>query len=126
MSEVKLVVPARNDNRIVGLASRSLFGPLMEAGVEIEEFRGGLLHAKTISVDDSIGVVMSANLDLRSYELNFECGVLIYDADFTKRLRALQESYRERATPVPPDRWRNRSLRLRLAQGAASVLSPLL
>ena len=124
--EVKLVVPARNDNRIVGLASRSLFGPLMEAGVEIEEFRGGLLHAKTISVDDSIGVVMSANLDLRSYELNFECGVLIYDADFTKRLRALQESYRERATPVPPDRWRNRSLRLRLAQGAASVLSPLL
>ncbi len=124
--DVKLVVPARNDNRLVGLASRSLFGPLMEAGVDIEEFHGGLLHAKTITVDDSIGVVMSANLDLRSYELNFECGVLVYDAAFAKRLRALQESYRERATAVPPDRWRNRSLKLKLAQGAASVLSPLL
>lgn len=123
---VKLVVPARNDNRLVGLASRSLFGPLLEAGVDVEEFHGGLLHAKTITVDGSIGVVMSANLDLRSYELNFECGVLVYDEAFTKRLRALQESYRERSTPAPADRWRDRSLKLKLAQGAASVLSPLL
>ena len=124
--DVKLVVPARNDNRLVGLASRSLFGPLLEAGVGIDEFHGGLLHAKTITVDGSIGVVMSANLDLRSYELNFECGVLVYDEAFTKRLRALQESYRERSTPAPVDLWRDRSFKLKLAQGAASVLSPLL
>jgi cardiolipin synthase len=124
--DVKLVVPARNDNRLVGLASRSLFGPLLEAGVDIDEFHGGLLHAKTITVDGSIGVVMSANLDLRSYDLNFECGVLVYDEAFTKRLRALQESYRERSTPAPVDRWRDRSLKMKLAQGAASVLSPLL
>ena len=113
-------------NRLVGLASRSLFGPLLEAGVGIDEFHGGLLHAKTITVDGSIGVVMSANLDLRSYELNFECGVLVYDEAFTKRLRALQESYRERSTPAPVDLWRDRSFKLKLAQGAASVLSPLL
>ncbi|MGA1392145.1 MAG: cardiolipin synthase [Phycisphaerales bacterium] len=124
--DVTLVVPARNDNRLVGLASRSLFGPLLDAGVHIEEFHGGLLHAKTITVDGSIGVVMSANLDLRSYELNFECGVLVYDEAFTKRLRALQQSYRARSTPAPADRWRNRPLRVKLAQGAASVLSPLL
>jgi cardiolipin synthase len=124
--DVTLVVPARNDNRLVGLASRSLFGPLLDAGVHIEEFHGGLLHAKTITVDGSIGVVMSANLDLRSYELNFECGVLVYDEAFTTRLRALQQSYRARSTPAPADRWRNRPLRVKLAQGAASVLSPLL
>lgn len=125
-AQVTLVLPARNDSRLVSLASRSLFGPLLEAGVSIEEYHGGLLHAKTIAVDGAIGVVMSANLDLRSYELNFECGVLVYDDAFAKRLRALQETYRAKSTPVPVARWRDRPLRLKLAQGAASVLSPLL
>ncbi len=123
--DVHLVLPARNDSRLVGLASRSLFGPLLDAGVSIEEYHGGLLHAKTITVDERIGVVMSANLDLRSYELNFECGVLVYDADFAGRLRDLQRHYQSRSTPARCDRER-RSLRLRLAQGAASMLSPLL
>ena len=124
--EVTLVVPARNDSVVVGLASRSLFGPLLEAGVRIEEFHGGLLHAKTVTIDREIGVVMSANLDLRSFDLNFECGALVYDAGFAATLRELQESYRRRSTPVPLERWRDRSARLRLAQGAASVLSPLI
>ena len=124
--DVHLVVPARNDSRLVGLASRSLFGPLLDAGVSIEEYHGGLLHAKTVVVDETIGVVMSANLDLRSYELNFECGVLVYDADFARRLRGLQRHYQSKSTPVPEDRWRTRPFRVRLAQGVASVLSPLL
>lgn len=124
--DVRLVVPARNDSRLVDLASRALRRPLLEAGVSIEEFHGGLLHAKTIVADDEVGVVMSANLDLRSYELNFECGLLVFDEGFAKELRALQRSYQARATPAPVDSIGERPLHVRLAEGLASVMSPLL
>ena len=57
-----LVVPERNDSRLVGGASRSYYEALMEAGVEIHEFSGGLLHAKTFTLDRSVSIVATANL----------------------------------------------------------------
>ncbi len=123
---VRLVLPARNDSRLVGLASRALYGPLLDAGVRIDLFQKGLLHAKTITVDRRIAVIMSANLDRRSYELNFECGVLLYDTDLASRLRFLQEDYLRDSTPVRRREWQVRPIRERLAEGAAAVLSPLL
>ena len=123
---VKLVLPARNDSRLVALASRGLYGPLLDAGVSIDLYQRGLLHAKTITVDRELAVIMSANLDRRSYELNFECGALIYDSDVASRLRFLQEDYLRDSTPVNMSHWQRRPIRSRLAEGAAAVLSPLL
>lgn len=123
---VKLVLPARNDSRLVALASRGLYGPLLDAGVSIDLFQKGLLHAKTITVDRKIAVIMSANLDRRSYDLNFECGLLIYDCDTASQLRFLQADYLRESRPVERRQWRSRPIRSRLAEGAAAVLSPLL
>jgi len=88
---VHLVVPRRNDSWLVQRASRAFYDELLAAGVSIHEFTGGLLHAKTLTVDGTTSVVTSANLDRRSFEINFEMGVLLYDEAFSERLRTLQQ-----------------------------------
>lgn len=124
--QVKLIVPRRNDSRLVALASRGFYEPLLEAGIEILEYNGGLLHAKTVTVDRRLALITSANLDRRSFELNFEAGLVVYDDDFASVLRFLQVGYMEQSTHVDRARWLKRSLRSRLAQNAAQLLSPLL
>ena len=124
--DVHLVVPRRNDSFLVGLASRSSYGALLESGVQIHEFEGGLLHAKTITLDSDISLVSSANLDRRSLFLNFEAGLYVYDQNFTSQLRFLQQSYIDASELVNPATWNRRSTKTRLAENAAGLLSPLL
>ena len=122
---VALVLPARNDSRLVGAISRSHYRELLDAGVEIHEYQKGLLHAKTLTVDRDLALVTTANFDRRSFELNFEISVLVYDSDFASRLRFLQKSYmadsrRVKQADLP------RSYVRRFVENAAGVLSPLL
>lgn len=124
--KVTIVVPRRNDSRLVALASRSNYGPLLEAGVKILEFEGGLLHAKTITVDRRIGLVTSCNLDRRSFDLNFEAGVLVFDSDFASNLRFLQQSYINDSVVVDPVGWSQRGRLRNISENAAGLLSPLL
>ena len=70
--------------------------------------------------------VTSANLDRRSFEINFEMGVLVYDAGFAGTLRVLQQGYMDRSAPVDAATWAQRPLGRRLLEGAAGLLSPLL
>jgi cardiolipin synthase len=121
-----LVLPKNNDSRLVAAASRSSYRTLLEAGVELHEYRNGLLHAKTISIDKDIAFVMSANLDRRSYELNFECGAIIYDTDFTSQLRFLQQAYLEKSDLIDAAAWSNRPMHANLRDTAAGLLAPLL
>jgi cardiolipin synthase A/B len=123
---VRVVVPARIDNRLVALASRSHFGDLLDAGVRIFEHQRGLLHAKTISIDTDVALVGSANMDMRSYFLNFEATLFVYDDDFASHLRMLQIGYIDESREVHLDRWNQRSLAARLADNAARLLGPLL
>jgi cardiolipin synthase len=124
--DVHLVVPRRNDSFLVGLASRSSYGALLESGVQIHEFEGGLLHAKTITLDSDISLVSSANLDRRSLFLNFEAGLYVYDQNFTSQLRFLQQSYMDSSRQVNPVSWNKRGAKARLAENSAGLLSPLL
>ena len=123
---VRLVVPARNDSFLVAHAARAFYATLLEAGVDISEFHGGLLHAKTITVDSRVAFVSSANLDRRSFELNEEVSLLLYDGVATREVRALQGRYIERSTPVDPAAWRKRPLPPRLVDNAAALLSAVL
>jgi cardiolipin synthase len=123
---VHLVVPRNNDSWLVQRASRAFYDDLLHAGVTIHEFTGGLLHAKTLVVDRMASVVTSANLDRRSFEINFEMGVLVYDATFCERLRQLQTGYMSRSVRVDPEAWERRPLGQRLLESTAGLLSPLL
>ena len=124
--ETHLVLPARNDSKLVQAASKSRYAALLNAGVQIHEFNGGLLHAKTMTIDRDIALIGSANLDRRSLDLNFEVSMLVYDTDFASELRFLQMTYIQQSTPVPqktPLEW---SIGKRLWQNGVSLIAPIL
>jgi cardiolipin synthase len=121
-----LIVPAHNDSRLVALASRSHYASLIGAGVEIQEYQAGLLHAKTMTVDHDLFMVGSANLDRRSLELNFEVSMFGWCPDFASRLHFLQMSYLNDCRPVDSARWLRQPAPSRLLYNLAGLLSPLL
>jgi cardiolipin synthase len=94
--------------------------------VKIHEFTGGLLHAKTITVDRSLALVTTANLDRRSFELNYEVSLVVYDSDFASRLRSLQNGYLDLSREVDALAWSRRGWARKIAQNAAGVFAPIL
>ena len=124
--EVTIVCPQRSDHPLVGAAGRAYIDPLLDAGVRIHMFTKGLLHAKTITVDDAFALVGSANLDIRSFELNFELSTLFYGPEITRKLRYVQQSYLADAEPVDLKQWRQRPAYKQLIEQAAALFAPLL
>lgn len=123
---VDLVVSAVVDQQIVHLAQCSYFEELLAAGIRIHRYRGFLLHAKNASIDDALGVVGSSNVDLRSFQLNEEASLLLYDADAIARLQAIQDSYIAASDPLQHASWRTRPRRQKLLENIARIMSPLL
>ena len=123
---VTLIVPRANDSKLVALASRANFARLLAAGVELWEHRHGFLHSKTISVDDELAIVTTANLDRRSYEINFETSIVVYDNAFATQLRRLQQSYLADSDRLDEATWDKRGTLARFAENLANLMSPLL
>jgi cardiolipin synthase len=121
-----MLFPKRNDNWIVAAASRSYYKDLIDAGAEIYEFRPGLLHAKTMVVDRCVGLIGSANIDRRSFELNFENNILFKDADFAAKVRARQEEYLAECDRLTAADVGQYHVALRLWQNLLATLSPML
>ena len=121
-----LILPERNDSRQVAAASRSYYAEMLEAGVEIHEYRDGLLHTKALVVDGEVALVGSANMDRRSVELNFENNVLIYDPGLCADLRALQDRYVARSQPVTMSIVETWSVGRRLWNNTVALLGPVL
>lgn len=90
---VRLIYPKRNDSWVVSAASRSYYHQLLDAGCIIYEFKAGLLHAKTLTIDNCISLIGSSNLDLRSFDLNYENNILLQDEAITAAIRERQQSY---------------------------------
>jgi cardiolipin synthase A/B len=124
--KVILVVPAKVDSRLVRYASQASKGDLLNAGVRIANFHGGLLHTKSVTVDGEISLFGSVNLDPRSLRLNFEISMAIYDRKFTARLRELQQTYIDQSKLMDLTAWQRRPLQQRIAENSARLWSPLL
>jgi cardiolipin synthase len=123
---VDLIVPQRADRWLVTAASRAYYGELLDSGVNLHLYQPGLLHSKTVTIDDAVGFLGTSNFDIRSFALNFEVNLLLYNQPVTERLRAEQEAYLAASAPVGPDQWHRRPRAQRLFQNAAKLLSPLL
>lgn len=121
-----MLFPRRNDSWIVAAASRSYYKDLIDAGVEIYEFRPGLLHSKTMVVDRRVGLIGSANLDRRSFELNFENNILFDDPVFAAAIRRRQDEYLAQCDRVTRQDVAAYGLVLRLWQNLLATLSPML
>jgi cardiolipin synthase len=124
--EVNLVVPRKLDHRLVGAAARSYWDDLLEMGVKLHLYNKGLLHAKTMCVDETIAFIGSSNFDIRSFALNFEINLLFYGPEVAEQLRRQQSLYFQDSFQLTADRWRQRSAAKTLFQNVARLLSPLL
>lgn len=121
-----LILPERIDSRIVAATCKSYFGEMIDAGVELYLYPDGLLHSKTMVVDRSVGLVGSANLDRRSFELNFENNVLFADEAFANEVRERQEEYLKLSRRVTADDVAAMGGLERFWSNLLAMMSPLL
>ena len=123
---VRLIFPERNDSWIVAAASRSYYRKLLQAGCEIHEFRGGLLHAKTLTVDGQVTLMGSSNLDLRSFDLNYENNILLQDEGITKDVYERQMHYIGQSHPVTLDQVLAWPYHRRIWNNVIATIGPVL
>jgi cardiolipin synthase A/B len=124
--EVTLVLPLVPDHIFTAAAGRAHFARLMASGIQIWQYRPGLLHAKATTVDDAFAMIGSANIDVRSFNLNFELSVLMYGQQATDAVRAVQMAYLADSQRLDAEAWNRRGVIRRYADGAISLLSPVL
>ncbi len=120
---VRLLVPGRSDNPLVSWAARSYYRELQPAGVEVYRFLPGMHHAKLVVVDRRWAYVGTANMDIRSFRLNFEVGMALYEPDLAEDITRYIEADMGRSEPLGhemPGRWEQ------LVEGFGRVLSPVL
>jgi len=120
-----IIFPQRNDSRIVGAISRAYYPALARAGAHIHEFRGGLLHAKTLIVDDVLALVGSANMDRRSLDLNFENNVLFESATLAAEVGEHQRRWLAESIEIDHDGVAKRSLPRRFVDNLLTMAAPL-
>lgn len=124
--ETTIILPARNDSFIVQAASRSYYADLLAAGVRIFEFEGGLLHAKSLTLDGEITLIGSANMDRRSFDLNYENNILLCDHALTAEMRLRQDAYLAQSHEVTTDMVAQWPITRRLWNNAIAMVGPVL
>lgn len=124
--EVHLVVSRAADQLLVSLAQKSYYADLLDAGVKIHLYHPHFLHAKHMTFDDSVALIGSSNIDVRSLELNAESSVLIYDPQVVAEVFAVEEDYFARSELLTLARWNQRPIYAKLAQNIARLFDSFL
>ncbi len=124
--DVRIILPDRPDHRTVFWASRSYIEELLNAGVKVYFYNKGFIHGKILLVDGIIASVGTANMDIRSFQLNFEVNALIYNKDVVERLeKDFYEDLRE-STQVDLSEFKKRPLSHKIMESFARLFSPIL
>ncbi|RNI26967.1 cardiolipin synthase [Rufibacter latericius] len=124
--KVKLLVPGITDSALVNAAAWSYYDDMLHAGVEIYLYQKGFIHAKTMVIDGAVSMVGTANMDNRSFELNFEVNAVVYDTDTSQQLREMFYQDLRHADKINLEVWRQRSHVKQFFEKLARLLSPLL
>jgi len=124
--KIKLLVPGISDSKLVNAAARSYYNDLLEAGVDIYIYTKGFVHAKTLVVDRKIAVVGTANMDYRSFDLNFEVNAIVYDKVIASELADVFYEDIKVADLINLNEWLNRPKGIQLLEKTARLMSPLL
>ncbi|MBX3242341.1 MAG: cardiolipin synthase [Chitinophagaceae bacterium] len=124
--DVRLLLPGISDSRIVNAAAKSYFSELLKSGVRIFLYRKGFVHAKTMLVDDTLSMVGTANMDVRSFDLNFEINAVVYSSRINSELHKAFLSDLENSEEVDPVEWGKRGKMAEFGDACARLLSPLL
>lgn len=124
--DVRILVPRRSDSLVVTAAARSYYDTLLAAGVRIFEYLPTMIHAKTLVVDDFFAAVGTANMDNRSFRLNFEVSAILYGPEHAEDLATQFKADLQLSKEVNAASRRSISLRWRAAEAGARIFSPLL
>ncbi len=124
--DTTIIFPARNDSFIVGGASRSYYADLLAAGVTIYEYVGGLLHTKSLTLDGEVTLIGSANMDRRSFDLNYENNILFVDRELTEEMRKRQQEYIAASNQITSEAVSSWPISRRLWNNSLAVLGPIL
>lgn len=121
--DVRVMVPSKADQLFVHWASLSNVGDLLEAGVRAFRYNDGFLHAKTVTIDDAVTSIGSANWDLRSFKWNFETNAVIYDRELGEKYRRIFEDDMTRCTEITKDSYAARSRSTRFKESVCRLFS---
>ena len=124
--EVKLLIPQKSDNVIVQAAMMSYVKELLASGARVFLYHSGFIHAKTIVIDDSLATIGTANMDYRSFNINFEVNAFIYDSQLASELKQHFYEDLENAHELFLSRWEKRAITKRLVESSARLLAPIL
>jgi cardiolipin synthase A/B len=123
--DVQMLLPGKSDSAVAYWNTMSYIDELLEAGIKVFLFNDGFNHSKYILVDNVFSSVGSANVDMRSFELNFEIAALIYDEEFAGRLYKVFQNDIARSSQVNPSSWAKRKRSSRYKESLARILGPL-
>ena len=124
--DTTVIFPERNDDFAVGATSKSYYEELLSAGVKIFEYRPGLLHTKSMTLDGQVTLIGSANMDRRSFDLNYENNILLLDPSVTAAMRARQAQYQHDSNPVTLDAVQLWTWQQRIWNNALAIVGPVL
>ncbi|MFI5131501.1 MAG: cardiolipin synthase [Chitinophagales bacterium] len=123
---VKLLVPGICDSKFVNAASKSYYSKLLDAGVEVYIYQKGFVHAKTMITDGRLSMIGTANMDYRSFDLNFEVNAVVYNTPFAQQMRNVFFNDLKDAEKIDKERWLSRSWSEQLPEKIARLFSPVL
>ena len=124
--DVTLIIPEKVDSFLVQHASQAYYQELLEAGVKIALFKGGLLHAKMVVIDDDYCLFGTVNIDMRSFYLNMEVSLAIYTPEMVAQIADCQRSYLQNCCYLSLEEWQERQGYQRLFDNVVRLFSPLL
>lgn len=124
--DVRIMIPDQTDSVLLGYGSRSFIDDCLKSGVKVYLFVPGMLHAKTMIIDDDFVTTGSVNFDFRSFENNFEANLLIYSASVNRRMRDIFFDDLTSCRKLTLSRWRTRSRWQRFVEALVRLFAPIL
>ncbi|MBA6151339.1 cardiolipin synthase [Gelidibacter maritimus] len=124
--DVKIIIPGKSDSKMVDAAARAYYTELLQFGAKIYKYNKGFIHAKTMVIDDNLAIVGSANMDYRSFDLNFEVNAMVYSKEVTKQLTAVFDEDLNDSELIDAEAWLRRPKYMKLWERMVRLLSPFL
>ncbi len=124
--DVKIIIPGVSDSRMVNAAANSYYSELLQFGAKIYRYNKGFVHAKTMVIDDDLAIVGSANMDYRSFDLNFEVNAMVYSKDTAAQLREAFEKDLQESELIDAKTWLKRPTYIHLWEKLVRLTSPFL
>lgn len=124
--DVRIIIPGKPDHIFMKWAASAYMGELLDAGVKFYLYLNGFVHAKTIVADEQISSVGTANMDIRSFQLNFEVNAFIFNRNIAKKIEKQFFEDMDNSKLVTLELYKKRSRRLRIREAIIKLISPIL